>query len=227
MNNDNKKTVAINQPNFLPYIGTFQLINKVNTYVFYDDVQYFRGFINRNAFYYAEKIRHISIPLKKASQNKKICDLETNIPFIEILKKIRNIYLNSKYYKDLDKILNKLSCLNEKMLHRLNGEIIKVLSDHFNIKCNFLYSSEINYDKSKVAQDKLINICKLLEANIYINPIGGKSLYSKNIFKKHNIELKFFSPIYTTNLNYLSILHEIAFRGFNFVNQNIRNGCVE
>ena len=41
--------VSIMQPYFLPYIGYFQLINKVDKYVVYDDVNYIKGgWINRN-----------------------------------------------------------------------------------------------------------------------------------------------------------------------------------
>ena len=43
------KSVAIMQPYFLPYIGYFQLLAAVDTFVVLDDVNYInRGWINRN-----------------------------------------------------------------------------------------------------------------------------------------------------------------------------------
>ena len=40
---------GIMQPYFLPYLGYWQLMNAVDTYVVYDDVNYIkRGWINRN-----------------------------------------------------------------------------------------------------------------------------------------------------------------------------------
>ena len=42
--------VAIMQPYFMPYIGYFQLINAVDKFIIYDDVNYInRGWINRNS----------------------------------------------------------------------------------------------------------------------------------------------------------------------------------
>ena len=41
--------IGIMQPYFLPYIGYWQLLNAVNKYVIYDDVNYIKGgWINRN-----------------------------------------------------------------------------------------------------------------------------------------------------------------------------------
>ena len=65
--------VAIMQPYFFPYIGYFQLINAVDKFIFYDDVNYInRGWINRNRILVDGQDKYVIIPLKKASQNKKI-----------------------------------------------------------------------------------------------------------------------------------------------------------
>ena len=42
--------LGIMQPYFLPYIGYWQLLNAVDTYILYDEVNYInRGWINRNS----------------------------------------------------------------------------------------------------------------------------------------------------------------------------------
>jgi len=40
-------------------------------------------------------------------------------------------------------------------------------------------------------QEKIIHICKLLNADTYINAIGGQDLYDKEAFKQSYIDLKF------------------------------------
>ena len=41
--------IAIMQPYFFPYIGYFQLINSVDKFIIYDNIQYTKkGWINRN-----------------------------------------------------------------------------------------------------------------------------------------------------------------------------------
>ena len=72
--------VAIMQPYFFPYIGYFQLINAVDKFIIYDDVNYInRGWINRNQVLINGKESYITVPLKDASQNKLIKDITISI----------------------------------------------------------------------------------------------------------------------------------------------------
>ena len=64
---------AIMQPYFLPYIGYFQLINAVDVFVVYDDVNYIKkGWINRNNILVNGEGFLFNIPLQEVSQNKSI-----------------------------------------------------------------------------------------------------------------------------------------------------------
>jgi len=48
--------VALMQPYLFPYIGYFQLINAVDTFVLHDDVQWIKGgWINRKQDQYRDK----------------------------------------------------------------------------------------------------------------------------------------------------------------------------
>ena len=48
--------IAIMQPYFFPYLGYFELINTVDRFVFYDDVNFIKkGWVNRNNLLMNEK----------------------------------------------------------------------------------------------------------------------------------------------------------------------------
>ena len=67
--------VAIMQPYFLPYIGYFQLINAVDVFVFYDDVNFIKGgWINRNNLLVNKGKYLFTIPLTEASSNNLISE---------------------------------------------------------------------------------------------------------------------------------------------------------
>ena len=58
--------VGIMQPYFFPYIGYWQLVNAVDKYVVFDDVNYIkRGWINRNRILFNGKPRYFNVYLKK------------------------------------------------------------------------------------------------------------------------------------------------------------------
>ena len=70
-------TIAIMQPYFLPYIGYFQLLNAVDTFVLYDDVSFInRGWVNRNNLLLGGKPYLFTIPLANASQNRLIHEVQ-------------------------------------------------------------------------------------------------------------------------------------------------------
>ena len=69
--------LAIMQPYFFPYIGYWQLIHAADRFVIYDDVNYIvRGWVNRNRILINGAPSYITVPLRSASQNRKICDID-------------------------------------------------------------------------------------------------------------------------------------------------------
>ena len=94
--------IAIMQPYTFPYLGYFQLINAVDTFVFYDDVNFIkRGWINRNNILVNGQGSLFTIPLLKASQNKQINEVE--VVFDEKWKNqfFKSIEYNYKKYRSI------------------------------------------------------------------------------------------------------------------------------
>ncbi|MEO8664089.1 MAG: WbqC family protein, partial [Ignavibacteria bacterium] len=93
--------LAIMQPYVFPYIGYFQLINAVDKFVLFDDVSFIKkGWINRNRILVNKQEYTFTIPLKKASQNKLIKDIEIseeNNWRDKFLKTIEKSYCNASF----------------------------------------------------------------------------------------------------------------------------------
>ena len=64
-----------------------------------------------------------------------------------------------------------------------------------NINTKIYRSSELQGVPESRGKDRVVNICKRLQASAYINAIGGQSLYDKEDFKLHNIDLFFLKTI--------------------------------
>jgi hypothetical protein len=85
--------VAIMQPYFIPYIGYFQLINAVDKFVVYDNIEYTKkGWINRNRILSNGKEDIITLPLSKASD------------FLHVNQR----FLAESFEKDKNKFLRKI-----------------------------------------------------------------------------------------------------------------------
>jgi hypothetical protein len=187
---------AIIQPYIFPYLGYFQLIQAVNTFVFYDDVNFIkRGWINRNQLLVNNSAHLFSIPLKNASQNKLINEVELAIDdkwMNNFYATLEQNYKKAPYYKDTLNLIQQVFSTNSKTISDLSISSIITISKHIGITTVFKKSS-ISYSSSKGMEksNRLIEITKRSNAKIYINPSGGKELYQKNYFKKQNIELSF------------------------------------
>ena len=96
--------VGIMQPYFFPYIGYFQLIHCVDTYVNLDHVSFMkRSYMTRNTL---KNNTTININVWKASQNKKCNEIYVNfennyIP--KFLKTLENLYSKESHYETIFK----------------------------------------------------------------------------------------------------------------------------
>ena len=187
------------QPYFFPYIGYWQLINAVNEFILFDDVQYIRhGWINRNRVLSSNGGWHyLTIDLKKHSRDEKIKDIQIS----------ENLYMKSKIYASLSVYKNKARFYNETMelisnildkidtsyISEINFTIVKDVCDYLGIKTRISISSEQNFDYSKVKLpgDWALEISKQMGGNEYINPYSGKELFDSLKFLKNNIKLRF------------------------------------
>ena len=192
------KKVGIMQPYFMPYIGYWQLIKYVDTYVFFDDVNYIKkGWVNRNNILINGNAGLFTISLNNASQNKLINEISISDDFIKFNKTIDFTYHKAPYYQETRELLNIILSYSKNSLSKFIGNSIQVISKYLEINTEFISSSDIIKNENLKAQEKIIDICKILKANTYINAIGGVELYKQDIFTKSNITLQFLKPTIT------------------------------
>ena len=196
--------IGIMQPYFFPYIGYWQLINAVDKFVIYDDVNFIKnGWINRNYILLNGQKHLITLPLQRVSSFQQI----NNIDIIcnqkikdKLLKTIYTAYSKANYFKQVFPII-------ENTINHESGNIataikysIQAIVSYLNIQTEILLSSNIKKDISLKGENKVINIIKQTGGNEYINAIGGQNLYNRESFLDNGISLYF---IHTNeNINY-------------------------
>ncbi len=193
--------IAIMQPYFVPYLGYFQLINEVDIFVFYDDVNFInRGWINRNTITMNNEIKRFTVPLIKSSQNKKINEIDVNWDSKEINKLLKTFRYNLKGKSKAIKIIESIFEDKPKRISDMAIQSIKYFCKELGIKTKFEKSSEIEYKKSEDKLLNLVNICKSKNISNYVNAEGGHKLYTKKDFKANGIDLKFLKGTPSTSI---------------------------
>ena len=196
--------IAIMQPYFIPYIGYFQLINAVDQFIIYDDIQYTKkGWINRNRILVNSKDAYITLPLKKDSDYADIKDRylaeSWGLERKKIVNRLMANYKRAPYFEETYPLIEGILLFDKVNLFEYLIQSINLVLRHLNILTPIIISSTLDVDRTLKSQEKVIGICKQMDASDYVNPIGGICLYNKQHFSNQNIALRFLK---TANIQY-------------------------
>lgn len=185
--------IAIMQPYIFPYIGYFQLVQAVEMFVFYDDVNYIKGgWINRNRILINNQPSYVTIPLKGASPNKLICEIEFIDSKRKFLTSIKIAYSKAPFFELVYPIIEEIFMIDSLSISDLAIKSITKISEYLGINTKFEVSSK-SYGETKKTErsERLISICNKNNIQNYINPLGGSELYNKDYFLSKGISLSF------------------------------------
>ena len=226
---------AIMQPYFFPYIGYFQLINSVDKFIIYDNIQYTKkGWINRNRILVNKKDQLITLPIRKDSDYLNIIERELSeswkIDKNKMLNVIKSSYNKAPYFQDTFELISK--CLNnpETNLFKFIYDSIISINNYLEIKTPIIISSTIDADHTLKSQDKVLSLCKKQNADIYINSIGGVELYDKETFRNNSIKLNFiksnsiqYKQFNNEFISWLSIIDVMMFNSKQQIKEYLNN----
>jgi len=193
------KKLAIMQPYFFPYIGYFQLINAVDTFVVYDNIEFTKkGWFNRNRLLLNNKVEYFTINIKKDSDYLDVRDRVISPVYFEkgmpkILRQIEQSYKKAPFFETVFPLIREIFEYREYNLFGYIYHSILRLVHHFGLSTEVLMSSTIPIDHTLRGKWKIFEICRCLSAGHYVNPIGGTALYSKSDFLEKGIILSFIS----------------------------------
>lgn len=196
-------TLAIMQPYFLPYIGYFSLMKAVDRFVVYDDVAFInRGWVNRNQILLNGKAHLFTIPLREASQNKKIRDIaldESTRWREKLLRTVEQGYKKAPHFAPAYSLLAQVLQTPAGTIADLALAGLRAVNEYLGLRTEVVPTST-EYENSHLkAQERILDICRREGASRYVNPVGGMELYDKPTFAAAGIELFF---IQSENVEY-------------------------
>ena len=188
-------TLAIMQPYFLPYIGYFSLLKAVDRFVVYDDVAFInRGWVNRNQILVGGKAHLFTIPLREASQNKKIREIELDESTRwreKLLRTVEQTYKKAPHFAPAYSLLAQVLQTPAGTIADLALNGLRAVNEYLGLRTELVPTSTVYQNSHLKAQERILNICRREGADRYINPIGGMELYDKSTFAEAGIELFF------------------------------------
>ncbi|MBL57397.1 MAG: hypothetical protein CMP61_09425 [Flavobacteriales bacterium] len=186
------KKVAILQSNYIPWKGYFDIINSVDTFIIYDEVQYTKNdWRNRNQINTKNGLQWLTIPVRVQSLDQKI--FETKVSFPKWNKKHWNSIIanygkapNFKGFKDRFESLY-LDCKTD-FLSEINLSFIKSINEILGIDTEIIDSRELELVGDK--NERLIEAIKKVGGKIYLSGPSAKSYLNESLFVQEDISVE-------------------------------------
>lgn len=189
--------VAIHQPHYFPWIGYFDKMAKVDSFILLDRVQFEKGsnmYRNRICDETGE-IRYLTVSADKhgflEKEYREIPITETPPWRTKQINQIKRAYGQSIYF---DEVWQKVSIIfqsEERNLCDLVCNSIFIIKDLLEIRTKLILQTELNYDENTKKNDLVLELCKAISANAYLSGNGARKYTNEKSFTDNDINLKY------------------------------------
>lgn len=232
--------IAIMQPTYLPWIGYFDLIDQVDQFVFFDNVQMVRrswGVRNRIKSAQGELFLSVSVSKNKSRNESLYNNASINYDTKwqhNHLKSIVHNYKKAPYFENIYEVLEPLLTTEYVSIGALNSTIIHKLCQGMDLTTPLVSASSLD-DLVGKKDELLASICQALSATEYLSPKGSAVyLEAENpggAIVKHGMELYYheyehpvYPQLYGAFIPYMGIIDLLFNVGFGEALNYIRQG---
>ncbi len=208
--------LAVLQPSYLPWLGYFDQIDRVDVFVYYDDVQYDRnGWRNRNRVKGPNGPVWLTVPVKHTGRGlQRICDVEIDGQRNWAQKHLRSIaqfYAKAPYVNDYIPRLTELLGQTWTHLADLDIAINEAIIEWLGLGARVVRSSTLRVEGDR--NERLIHICRHFGAGHYLSGNAAKSYVDLEAFAASGISVEWqdyehpnYSQLHGTFVSHLSTI---------------------
>jgi len=194
--------VAVHQPQYLPWLGYFDKIDKADVFVLLDTVQFKKNeWQNRNKIKTAQGWQWVTVPvLYRYPQLIHEVTINDNVNWQHKHRQAMvSNYKRAPYYEMLEDFLEGIFSHSWQSISQLNGEVVRRLATILGIDTPIYVASDLG-EFPQDPDERLIAITKHFGAGTYFAGMGGRGYMNLDIYDKDGIEVifqDFKHPVYT------------------------------
>ncbi len=191
------RKIAVLQSNYIPWKGNFDLINSVDEFVLYDDVQYTKNdWRNRNQIKTHNGLLWLTIPIKRVHKFQDIKDtLVANQDWCaKHFQSLHQFYAKAPYFDLYADELKKLyqECEKETHLSIINYRFLTLICKYLGIQTDITWSMDYHLESTNRVE-RLIEVCQKTGADHYLSGPAAKDYNDPAMWEENKIELEYFS----------------------------------
>lgn len=185
--------VAIHQPQFMPWLGYFDKMDKCDVFVFLDNIQYKKNeYQNRNRIKTSQGWQWLTVPTNYRFPQK-ISEVTIDSTTDWRKKHLHAIEFNygkSPYFNKYIDVFRELYGLDRLLLSDINMACVRMLRDLLGVGTELLVSSETGISCGE-PNLRLIELCRKLGADTYLAGRDGKNYMDLEMFRAAGITVRF------------------------------------
>jgi hypothetical protein len=189
-----RRSAAIVQSNYIPWKGYFDLINLVDEFILYDDVQYTRrDWRNRNLIKTPNGLEWLTIPVEvKGKYYQKIRETRVGDAAwaTKHWKSLVHNYGKAPYFRTYAEKFEALylEC-REEMLSRVNRRFIEAICGLLGIEARLSWS--MDYPLEEGQSERLAGLCKAVGADHYLSGPSARAYMDEAAFEREGISVSY------------------------------------
>jgi len=188
------KKVAIVQSNYIPWKGYFDLINLVDEFILFDDMQYTRrDWRNRNLIKTRAGLKWLTIPVAvKGNFFQKIKDTRVSDPGWGRThwESIVHNYSKANHFAAFREVFESLYLgSQESFLSQINYAFLTTICKILRIETRITWSD--TYESVEGKTERLVSICKQAGATTYISGPAARDYIDESLFNNADVSLEY------------------------------------
>ena len=188
------KRVAIVQSNYIPWRGYFDLMNLVDEFILFDDMQYTRrDWRNRNLIKSPAGLKWLTIPVQvKGKYFQPIKDTVVNNGTWnrQHWQTIIHCYAKANFFADYKEWLEELYLgVTEKHLSLINYRFLKAICDLLGIGTAIKWSMDYKLAGDKT--ERLVGLCEQARATEYLSGPAAQAYLDETQFERRGIKVSY------------------------------------
>jgi hypothetical protein len=197
-----ERTLGVLQPGYLPWLGFFDLMNRSDVFVLYDDVQFDKhGWRNRNRIKTANGPIWLTVPVfHHGREGQRIIETEIDNHLPWARKHVRSIEQAYAHAPFVDRYLPELRELllgSWTRLVDLDLALIELQREWLGLPDTLVRCSDLDVPGRR--NERLLRLCKHFEATRYLTGNAARAYLDVELFERNGIEVEWQSylhPVY-------------------------------
>jgi WbqC-like protein family len=193
--------LGLMQPYFFPYLGYFELIDRVDQWIAFDTAQYVRrGWVNRNRVLHpVAGWQYLTVPVRKNHRDTSISEIrivEDNDWCTRIERQLQHYRGRAPHFESVIALLHDCLMSKELSLARMNVAALRKVCAFLDIPFEWHLLSEMGLRLGPIdgPGDWALRLAETLHADEYVNLPGGRGLYDEAKFAASGIRLTILNP---------------------------------